>query len=87
MPGATRQLTDTEVGDALKKELRRMTPAGGEASISINVACDVMTSLMAGLLVESTAADADDVDELVELFRRKLLDAVAARQDDVAGHG
>jgi hypothetical protein len=77
-------VTSNELRSALTAALRRLAPEGGEREIPFNVACDVLVSMIADLLVAS-GRTADDIDGLALLFRERLESALAQRSG-VAGH-
>jgi hypothetical protein len=78
-----RLVTEMELYAALMEAVRKLAPLGGDREIPLNVACDVMTSMMADLL--AAAPEAHELEQIVALFRQRL-EAALARRDEGAGH-
>lgn len=71
---------------ALLKAIERLAPAGGPRSVPVNIFCDVLTDLIAGLLIASPEPPmtAAEIERLGRLFTDKLTAAIG--QQITVGH-
>ena len=73
------QVTAPELYHALRVTLAQLAPTGSDRSITCNLFCDVLITLLAKMLTTARPGTADEVERLTMLFRDKLAAAMAER--------
>ena len=72
-------VTAPELHRALRATLAQLAPTGGNRSITCNLFCDVLITLLANLLTSAQPGTENEIERLTMLFRDKLAAAMAER--------